>query len=228
MQTITYKNPEHKKEAWGNGPWQDEPDKKQWLDKETGLPCLIVRNQLGALCGYVGVPANHPAYKLHYDGITLENAAAMTASFRKNSKKITDAKLAGKSTNAVISEIADEPFSEREVVPGIGQVINDLRVHGGLTFSGECQERANECEGICHKPSPGESDEIWWYGFDCNHYRDFAPAMAATLKEAKLEPWDNEDQYRDLSYVTRQVRKLARQLKKRRVKKLAKRYLEAA
>ncbi len=45
------------KSGWGSGPWQDEPDKKQWRDEATGLPCLIVRNGMGALCGYVGMPA---------------------------------------------------------------------------------------------------------------------------------------------------------------------------
>ena len=44
-------------------PWDDEPDKKQWEDEATGLPCLIVRNRLGTLCGYVGVSEGHP----HFD-----------------------------------------------------------------------------------------------------------------------------------------------------------------
>lgn len=46
------------------GPWTDEPDKIQWIDAETGLDCLIVRNPLGALCGYVGVPPGHPLYEV--------------------------------------------------------------------------------------------------------------------------------------------------------------------
>ena len=47
------------KTGWGDGPWQEEPDKLQWIDEQTGLDCLIVRNRLGALCGYVGVPPEH-------------------------------------------------------------------------------------------------------------------------------------------------------------------------
>lgn len=42
------------------GPWWDEPDKIQWVDEETDLDCLILRNHFGALCGYVGVPKSHP------------------------------------------------------------------------------------------------------------------------------------------------------------------------
>jgi hypothetical protein len=48
------------KTGWGHGPWNDEPDKLQWIDVETDLDCLIVRTRLGALCGYVGVPSEHP------------------------------------------------------------------------------------------------------------------------------------------------------------------------
>jgi hypothetical protein len=48
------------KAAWGPGPWRDEPDKEQFTDEATGLPCLIVRNSVGALCGYVGVGEGHP------------------------------------------------------------------------------------------------------------------------------------------------------------------------
>jgi len=61
------------KSAWGDGPWQDEPDKKQWVDQETHLPCLIVRSRVtGSLCGYVGVPASHPWYGKSYNDIHQE------------------------------------------------------------------------------------------------------------------------------------------------------------
>jgi hypothetical protein len=38
MDTIEYRTID--KSQWGPGPWQDEPDKKQWQDEATGLPCL--------------------------------------------------------------------------------------------------------------------------------------------------------------------------------------------
>ena len=49
MQRIEYRTID--KSQWGEGPWQDEPDKIQWQDEETGLPCLIVRGHMGFLCG---------------------------------------------------------------------------------------------------------------------------------------------------------------------------------
>jgi len=67
METLEYRTMD--KSNWGPGPWQDEPDKKQWFDKETGYPCLIVRNDFGALCGYVGIPEDHPFYNKGYDEV---------------------------------------------------------------------------------------------------------------------------------------------------------------
>lgn len=66
MRTIEYRTRASAKADWGAGPWQDEPDKKQWSDPATGMACLIVRSPLGALCGYVGVPEGHPLFEVDY------------------------------------------------------------------------------------------------------------------------------------------------------------------
>ena len=61
----------YKKEEWPErGPWDSEPDKTQFMDEATGLPCLTVRNQLGAWCGYVGVSEGHPLYGIDYSKCT--------------------------------------------------------------------------------------------------------------------------------------------------------------
>jgi len=66
MKTIEYRTFKDKAE-WGKGPWVNEPDKVQWQDEATSLPCLIVRAPVtGALCGYVGVPPSHPLYQKEY------------------------------------------------------------------------------------------------------------------------------------------------------------------
>lgn len=53
---------EHKidRAKWPAGPWDSEPDRVEWRDPLTGLPCLIVRGDHGALCGYVAIPPGHP------------------------------------------------------------------------------------------------------------------------------------------------------------------------
>jgi hypothetical protein len=68
------------KSTWGEGPWQHEPDKVQWADPATGLPCLIVRNFIGALCGYVGIAAGHPYFGKPYGAIAVEVHGGLTYS----------------------------------------------------------------------------------------------------------------------------------------------------
>jgi hypothetical protein len=60
------------KTKWADGPWKNEPDKAQWIG-EAGLDCLIVRGPSGALCGYVGVPPEHPLYEKCYQDIKAAN-----------------------------------------------------------------------------------------------------------------------------------------------------------
>lgn len=62
------------KTTWPRGEWDDEPDKVQFVDTATGLPCLIKRSYhyadgtgcgSGNLCGYVGIPPGHPLHGGH-------------------------------------------------------------------------------------------------------------------------------------------------------------------
>jgi hypothetical protein len=114
METLEYNT--YDKTEWGDGPWMEEPDKVQFQDEATGLPCLIVRNHFGNLCGYVGVGENHCYFGKGYDEIDYEV----------------------------------------------------VEVHGGLTFAAFCQP-GPESQAICHIPGQGESDNIWWFGFDAGH-----------------------------------------------------------
>ena len=58
------------REQWGEGPWQDEPDKEEWIDPRSGLPCVALRHQsMGHFCGYVGVPEGHPCFGKEYDDV---------------------------------------------------------------------------------------------------------------------------------------------------------------
>jgi hypothetical protein len=59
------------KSTWGDGPWSAEVDKEQFSDEATGLPCLIKRSPLGALCGYVGVSEGHPWFGQGYDDVRV-------------------------------------------------------------------------------------------------------------------------------------------------------------
>lgn len=69
-----------------------------------------------------------------------------------------------------------------------GKSHNDIEVnvHGGLTYSGSCRG------AICHVPQPGESDDVWWLGFDCAHAGDYCPGMEAIIaavRKVEVEPY---------------------------------------
>lgn len=155
------------KSSWHAGPWHDEPDKRQWVDEDTGLPCLIVRGPSGALCGYVGVSRAHPLYGTDYDA-------------------------------RVHSNCPDGDWCMHSAV--------DVDVHGGLTFADRCRPGEGD-RGICHVVEPGEDDDVWWFGFDCAHYLDLAPA------HSREYAYDPSAAYRGIRYVTNQVTSLAEQLK---------------
>lgn len=61
----------------------------------------------------------------------------------------------------------------------------DIDVHGGLTFA-------------------GQSGDEWVFGFDCAHYGDFVPGMGSMHL--------GDESYRDMAYVTKETKGLARQL----------------
>jgi len=70
MKTRTWHNVLDRS-TWARGPWDDEPDKMQWADEATGLPCLAVRHPMsGHWSGYVGVRPGHPLHgaKIGDDG----------------------------------------------------------------------------------------------------------------------------------------------------------------
>lgn len=46
-------------------PWNLEEQRYDFHYK--GMPCLVMRNHSGALCGYVGVTKEHPLYGVHPD-----------------------------------------------------------------------------------------------------------------------------------------------------------------
>lgn len=140
------------KTAWKErGAWDNEPDKVQWQDEATGMPCIARRSpNLGFWCGYVGVSEGHPHFGQNYNDVNVD-------------------------------------------------------VHGGLTFADFCNKEGDEATSICHVPGPGESDRVFWFGFDCGHAWDLSPAWD--------RKWIGEHEtYRDLDYVRQQCANLARQL----------------
>jgi hypothetical protein len=78
MVTFTEQYSTEDKSTWERGPWDDEPDKVVWVDEQTSLDCMAVRNRAGAWCGYVGVPEGHPAFGKHYDDVAGDVHGGLT------------------------------------------------------------------------------------------------------------------------------------------------------
>ncbi|GMN03917.1 hypothetical protein [Erythrobacter sp. MTPC3] len=51
------------------GPWSDEPEKIAWKDHETGLDCIILRQENSTLSGYVSVDPDHPLHGYNHDAL---------------------------------------------------------------------------------------------------------------------------------------------------------------
>jgi hypothetical protein len=82
-------------------------------------------------------------------------------------------------------------------------------VHGGLTYADKCQGN------VCHVAKPGESDDVWWLGFDCNHSGDLAAYNLPDLGGATFRDYgDSRSRYRDVEYTRREAMKLAEQARR--------------
>lgn len=114
------------KSGWGEGEWQREPDRVEWVDPATGYLCLILRGGVGGnLNGYVSVPKGHPAYGYHYDGLKYEV-------WEVHHKKVLDNMRAERS-----KPIDQRTFIERPPIETLeGEIISEIEVHGGLTYGG--------------------------------------------------------------------------------------------
>ena len=200
MQTIEYRT--HDKSEWGPGPWQSEPDKRQWRDEATGLPCLIVRGPSGALCGYVGVSRGHPCYGKDYDDVTVEVHWGLTFA----------SKCAPEPTREHWEKWRAHAISRKDEARRfpIGDAARLLKERAKEIADYDAYVVWATGAYICHKVEDGEDDDVWWFGFDCAHSGDVSPAFE-NLTRCGLS--NRDDTYKDLDYVTREVESLARQLR---------------
>lgn len=94
--------------------------------------------------------------------------------------------------------------------------IEHVRVHGGLTFAGLCDESEDPAFGICHVPLPGRPENVYWLGFDCGHAWDLQPEMEELNKKLAAIPYADDDfmkpSYKTVAYATAEVTQLAAQL----------------
>jgi hypothetical protein len=214
------------KAEWGAGPWQNEPDKVQWIEHD--LDCLAVRNpRMGHWCGYVGVAEGHPLFGMHYYGMD-ENGDSdyerSPASLVRVHGGLTFSDFCHEPTEEewlqVEHRLNDERLRKQAVLYPKGdsaQTLKELSEQAGLTLTEWVEYQQNR--RICHVPEPGRPDRVWWLGFDCAHSGDMSPGLRY---EGRSIAWPTDlrsrgnrvgETYRTLDYVKGECRSLARQLK---------------
>lgn len=153
-----------------SSPWKFEPDLKSF--RAEGLDCLIIRHpSSGHLCGYVRLPSK--------SALSLRLSA-----YRRVPHPRVKATGELKFLNSLLSKF-------RRKVGYDHPVLKDVKVHGGLTFSGHIHH---------YKAKKG-----LWLGFDCAHMDDITPFRKVLPVRGSV--------YRDMIYVESQVRNLASQLR---------------
>lgn len=197
MERIEYRGVVDKT-GWTEGEWNDEPDKIQWLDEATGLPCLIVRGPVGALCGYVGVAPEHAFHGKGYDDLDVDVHGGLTFAHGCSDLSREEWEKWSEGRAKLIPEAKKFPF---------GDAARSLKEWDGCWDNYEAWSERGHARFICHLPAPGESDAVWWFGFDCAHSGDACPGMSMYSQRGF-----GDDAYKNVEYVTDECRKLAVQL----------------
>ena len=210
METIEYRTID--KTGWGQGPWQDEPDKKQWQDNDTGLACLIVRGPVGGLCGYVGVSEGHPWFGRDYSEALTEGGDDWGSDSPEGRTEVHggltfSGRCADHSQEQWEKFIAAKEANEKQAATyPEGDSAEWLRKWAGCFDNYEAWVARSHQTVICHIPALGDPDNVWWFGFDCAHAGDLCPKMTRYGRHP------DDDRYRDIGYVEAECAKLAMQL----------------
>lgn len=141
-----YHNPERKPD--GDGPWNNEADKVAWIDEETGLGCIMLRQKDGTISGYAGVGPDHPLFGFKVDAIPIGIACTVHGNVTYS---------AACEVNRFATVAWGEPRKERYTVCHVTRtrLVQDYRT---------VQTTENEFH-----------EDVWWLGFDTNHPGDLVP-----------------------------------------------------
>ncbi len=120
---------------------------KDWIT-ESEFRAVLIKGQepLSYICGYVGIPKEHPLFGISYN----EQSEAISQ------EKVSSQTFGKKSLILVLTATvnADDEKSVRRSPDLL------FDVHGGLTYSGGNKNKY-----------PVDAD-LWWFGYDTNHYGD--------------------------------------------------------
>lgn len=183
------------REAWGPGPWDDEPDEGEWIDATTAYRCAVRRHPIaGHLCGYVCIPEDHPLHG-------VDKSAPVPEVFLHDVRALNGQPIGKRS----IFDVFAHMFTEESRV---GILLN---VHDSVSYSKQ------------HTAADTYLPPGFWYGFACGSTRDLQPGIVASirgeigedLRERFPMLWQtlHEQEYRTLDYVRAEIIGLAQQLR---------------
>lgn len=141
-----YHNPDRKPSV--DGPWSNEADKVAWVDEETGLGCIMLRQEDGTISGYVGVGPEHPLFGFEADAVPVEISNLVHGG-------VTYGKAC--EVNRFERVAWGKPREERYTVCHVTHIrlVQEYRT---------VQSTKDEFH-----------EDLWWLGFDTNHPGDLIP-----------------------------------------------------
>lgn len=134
--------------------WLVEPPSLEFSHE--GLECYIRRETEGHLCGFVGVPREHPLYRIEHD--CLFNRLPLGVRDRLTSMSLS-------SFMNILHSFLGTSFC---VLPDNIPLFAFIPIHGGLCFSGY--------------NFWGSADGLWWFGFQCGQTTDGVPSIPISHK----------------------------------------------
>jgi len=166
-----------------------------------GLKCVIQRNRHKIWCGYVGITPDFSLYGFDYN---------MTIPIPD---EIKDKKIN-------IDKLSSVDFFIHCLKVKAGEASLDefpisvlIEVHGGITFSESALADGRTWNGKkCEKFYGNESDNLWWFGFDCGHSGDLIPTKSVFNNTGEQLLINNNEIYRTKEYAINETKALADQL----------------
>lgn len=153
-----YHNPDRKPDK--DGPWNREADKVAWIDKETGLACIMLRQEDGTISGYTGVGPDHPLFGYNADAVPTPISQVVHGG-------LTYGKTC--EVNRFDDVPWGEPREERYTICHVTRVriVQDYR---------RVQTTENEFD----------HEHLWWLGFDTNHPGDLIPGKTGDRRRGEV------------------------------------------
>jgi hypothetical protein len=174
-----YHNPERRPSI--DGPWNNEADKVAWVDAETGLGCIMLRQEDGTISGYCGIGPDHPLFGFKADAVPIGISTIVHG-------RVTYGKAC--EVNRFANVPSGEPRKERYAV-----------CHTTRTRLVQDYRTVQTTQDEFH-------DDLWWLGFDTSHPGDLIPKKPRDRRKGDVYR-DQEFVYENCIALARKLKSMA-------------------